>query len=61
MAAPHAQNHIHPYVSGWCEGTAHKRCKGSYAGTACSCACHRQVASTPEAAATATASGGTAR
>ena len=45
-SAPHMQNHVHPYVSGWCEGTAHERCKGRYAGADCSCACHRQPAST---------------
>lgn len=43
MAAPHSQNSIHVYISGWCEGTSHERCKGSYAGTICCCACHRQT------------------
>ncbi len=28
------------YVSGWCSGTMHQRCAGSYAGTACCCSCH---------------------
>ena len=28
------------YVSGWCASTMHQRCAGSYAGTACCCACH---------------------
>lgn len=44
MAALHAQNRTYRYVSGWCEGALHKRCKGSYAGTACSCACHVKAA-----------------
>ncbi len=55
MAAHHAPIHDHSYVSGWCESTSHERCKGSYAGTACCCMCHRQVDSETGTTATATA------
>ena len=43
MAASRAQIRVHRYVSGWCEAALHNRCKGSYAGTACCCSCHRQA------------------
>ncbi|MGO9782814.1 MAG: hypothetical protein ACLPQY_24080 [Streptosporangiaceae bacterium] len=43
MATPRAQIRVHRYVSGWCEAALHYRCKGSYAGTACCCSCHRQA------------------
>lgn len=42
MTASHAQIHVHHYVSGWCSGLLHSRCKGTYAGTECSCSCHRK-------------------
>lgn len=43
MNASHTQIRTHRYTSGWCEAAWHDRCKGSYAGTACHCSCHRQA------------------
>ena len=48
MAVLHAQIRVHRYVSGWCEAARHHRCKGSYAGTACCCSCHREAVPAPE-------------
>jgi len=47
MATPRAQIRVHRYVSGWCEAALHHRCKGSYAGTACFCSCHRLLQARP--------------
>jgi hypothetical protein len=43
MNASQTQIRAHRYMSGWCEAARHDRCKGSYAGTACNCSCHRLV------------------
>jgi hypothetical protein len=42
VTTSHSQLLSHRYTSGWCEAARHDRCKGSYAGTACSCSCHRE-------------------
>jgi hypothetical protein len=52
MATPRAQIRAHRYVSGWCEAALQNRCKGSYAGAACCCQCHRQAVPATDAAAT---------
>jgi hypothetical protein len=55
MAMPRAQIRVHRYVSGWCEAALRNHCKGSYAGTACCCSCHRQAVAGAGIAATGSA------
>ena len=52
MPSPSAQIRVRHYVSGCCEAAWHDRCKGSYAGTACCCPCHRRTDSGTEATGT---------